>query len=86
VLTGADVSLTGMTVVLVAVTAAVVVVVDDDELVHPVTRTIPKTKIAIASAIARFRFLPEIFFKDREIKLICMHLRLKIIHIYLYSL
>jgi len=81
--TGADVSLTGITVVLVAVAAAVAGVVDDDELVHPAIRTMPITKTAIASAIPSFRFRTGLFFWEKKIKLIRVHLWFKIICIYI---
>jgi hypothetical protein len=75
--TDAVVSITGTAVVLVAATAVVAVVVGDDEPVHPAIRTMLMTKTAIASAMPRFRFMPEVLFEDLEIELICAHLWFK---------
>ena len=80
-LTGAGVPLTGAAVVPAAETAGVVIG-DEDELVHPVTRTIPMTKTAIAHAIPRFRFRLGTFFDSGEIELIRVLLWFKIIRIY----
>jgi len=60
VVAGTVVPLVGMTVGLV-----VVLVVVDDELVHPVARTIPKIRIAIARAIPICRFWQDMFFCAR---------------------
>jgi len=75
--TGAVVSITGTAVVLVAAAAVVVVVVGDGEPVHPAIMTMLMTKIAIASAIPRFRFILEVLVEDLEIELICAHLWFK---------
>jgi hypothetical protein len=58
VLDGTAVSRAGCTAGLV-----VVLVVEDDELVHPVARAIPKTKTAIARAIPICRFWQDMFFR-----------------------
>jgi hypothetical protein len=81
--TAAVVPITGTAVVLVAATAVVAVVAGDDEPVHPAIRTMLMTKTAIASAIPRFRFMPEVLFEDLEIELICAHLWFKKNRIYI---
>jgi hypothetical protein len=70
-LAGVTALLSDTTAGLVVVTAVAGVVVED-ELVHPVTITIPKTSTAIVAAIPSFR--TELLFVNKEIALIRIHL------------